>query len=62
MKKVISDGLDFIPKETARTKKLLEGKITDLKKTDLQQKLNVLRAFTDQEEAKASKSDKKEEL
>ena len=50
MKKIIGEGLESVPNEVARTKKMMGGKISDLKKTDLQQKLNVLRSFTDQEE------------
>ncbi len=46
IKKMISDGEDFVKKETERTKKLLDGKITEAKKTELQEKVNILRSFT----------------
>ena len=40
-----------------RTKKMMEGKISDAKKKELQEKINVLRSFTKQDDSKA-----KEEL
>jgi endoplasmic reticulum protein 29 len=57
MKKIVSDGLSFIEKETARTNKLMEGKITEAKKGELAEKVNILRSFT-----KNIDQDKKEEL
>ncbi len=49
MKKILNDD-DFIAKETVRTKKLLQGKLTDAKKTELQEKINVLTSFSKQPE------------
>ena len=57
MKKIKGDGMAFVPKETERTKKMMEGKISDAKKKELQEKINVLRSFTKQDDSKA-----KEEL
>ena len=52
VKKVASDGLEFVAKETERTKKMLEQKLADKKKKELNEKINVLRAFTKNEKAK----------
>ena len=51
---VVSEGSldEFISKETGRTRKLLDGKLTEAKKQELQEKLNVLRSFTRQEKKK----------
>lgn len=49
MKKIISDGDEFLSKESARIKKLLAGKITDTKKKELEEKTNVLRSFAREE-------------
>ena len=57
MKKIKGDGMAFVPKETERTKKMMEGKISEAKKKELQEKINVLRSFTKQDDSKA-----KEEL
>ncbi|TRY70686.1 hypothetical protein TCAL_10026 [Tigriopus californicus] len=45
MKKILSDGDEFLSKESARIKKLLSGKITDTKMKELEEKTNVLRSF-----------------
>ncbi len=55
MNKIVGD-YEFVTKESERTKKLLEGKLTEAKKTELQEKINVLRSFTRQPE----KTDKDE--
>ena len=39
------------PKETERTKKMMDGKISDAKKRELQEKINVLRSFTKQDDS-----------
>ncbi len=52
VRKIISDGEEFVKKETDRTKKLLDGKITEAKRTELQEKINILRSFTRVEEKK----------
>jgi len=63
MKKIISDGLGFAEKESARTKKLLEGKITEAKKAELGEKINILRSFTlNKDEDSKEEEEKKEEL
>eukprot|EP00095_Tigriopus_kingsejongensis_P006876 maker-scaffold605_size125465-snap-gene-0.32 protein:Tk06876 transcript:maker-scaffold605_size125465-snap-gene-0.32-mRNA-1 annotation:"endoplasmic reticulum protein erp29" len=49
MKKITSDGVDFIIKETARIKKLMGGKLSDQKKKELEEKVNVLHSFTREE-------------
>ncbi len=61
MRKIAAEGTGFAEKEAARTKKLLEGKITEAKKTELQEKLNILRSFAAQQQSDGDKS-KKEEL
>ena len=53
LKKIKSDGIAFVEKETERTKKMMDGKISEAKKKELQEKVNVLRSFTKQDEAKA---------
>lgn len=59
MKKIKADGIAFVPKETERTKKMMDGKISDAKKKELQEKINVLRSFTKQDDSGAKA---KEEL
>ena len=60
LRKLATEGDGFAQKETERTKKMLEGKITDAKKTELKEKINILRSFI---KADASADgDKKEEL
>lgn len=46
MKKVIENGKDFLKQETDRIGKLLKGKLASAKKSELQSKLNIIRAFT----------------
>ncbi|KAL3270696.1 hypothetical protein HHI36_021224 [Cryptolaemus montrouzieri] len=47
MKKIISDGVDFVKQETNRLKKLLkESKIQEKKKQDLSGRLNILKSFS----------------
>jgi hypothetical protein len=53
LKKIKSDGIEFVAKETERTKKMLEGKISETKKKELQEKVNVLRSFTKQDDKKS---------
>lgn len=45
MKKIIENGKKFIAQETDRVSKLLKGKISPKKQTELQNRLNILRAF-----------------
>jgi len=59
IKKIISDGLSFAEKEVERTKKLLEGRITDTKKAELGEKINILRSFSTI--ADSDKGEKKKE-
>lgn len=51
--------MPFVPKETERTKKMMDGKMSDAKKKELQEKINVLRSFTKQDDSAAKA---KEEL
>lgn len=52
MHKVVSDGEEFITKETERVKKLSEGKISDAKKKQLEQRINILNSFSRQKTKK----------
>lgn len=65
MRKVSAEGEAFVKTEKSRVKKILEGKLSDAKKKQMQQRINVLRSFTveeiKEEEAK-KEEDKKEEL
>lgn len=45
MKKVIESGVSFIKQEMDRVNKLLQGKLSDKKKTELQSRLNIIRSF-----------------
>lgn len=46
MKRILSDGINFIKQETERLKKLLkESKIQEKKKQDLSNRLNILKSF-----------------
>jgi len=45
MKRIQDKGLDFVAAEKKRQKQLLNGKISEKKKLDIQQKLNILSAF-----------------
>lgn len=57
MEKILEKGDDFITKETARVKKILEGKISNEKKQALNFKINILGSFKYND-----KENKKEEL
>lgn len=46
MKKVLEKGDDFIGSEVARVKKILDDKISDKKRNELNIRLNVLQSFT----------------
>lgn len=45
MKRIQEKGLDFVSVEKKRLQHLLNGKISDNKKSELNQKLNILSAF-----------------
>lgn len=45
MKRIEDKGLDFVAAEKKRQKQLLNGKISEKKKLDILQKLNILSAF-----------------
>jgi len=62
IKKVTLDGLGFIEKEMARTRKLMEGKITEAKKVELVEKINILRSFSKNVDTGEMEEDRKEEL
>ncbi|XP_045453862.1 endoplasmic reticulum resident protein 29 [Melitaea cinxia] len=46
MKKVLEKGDDFIGSEVARVKKILDDKISDKKRHELNVRLNILQSFT----------------
>lgn len=47
MKKIISEGINFIKQEKLRLSKIIkEGKMNDLKKTEMTQRLNILHSFS----------------
>ena len=49
MHKIISEGEVFIDKELKRVKKIMDdGKISDAKKKQLEQRINILKSFTRQ--------------
>ena len=48
MHKVVSEGEAFIAKETERVTKLIDGKISDGKKKQLEQRINILKSFARQ--------------
>lgn len=50
MKKIVSDGKDFVAKERERTEKMRSQKISDHKKQELGDKLNVLLSFVQRKE------------
>ena len=61
MKNVAKDT-DFVPKEIARVRKLLKGKLTPVKKAELGEKINVLRSFLrDGEKVDEEEEEEKEE-
>lgn len=46
MKKIISDDVSFVKKETERLEKILkEGKINQKKKDELSHRANILKSF-----------------
>jgi len=46
MHKIVSEGENFIEKETARVKKIMDdGKISESKKKQLEQRINILKSF-----------------
>ncbi|XP_036334609.1 protein windbeutel [Rhagoletis pomonella] len=45
MRKINEKGYDYVEEETKRLQRLKAGKVTDAKKLELQQKLNILEAF-----------------
>ena len=57
MRKIKADGIPFVAKETERTKKMMDGKISETKKKELQEKINVLRSFTKQDDSAAKAKD-----
>jgi len=48
MHKVVSEGEKFIEKETERVTKLLDGKVSESKKKQLEQRINILKSFARQ--------------
>lgn len=57
MGRIVERGSSFVAAEKQRLKKLLEGKISDAKKTDLKKRLNVLESFTSHEGSNKVKSE-----
>merc|ERR1712224_727013 len=49
MKRILDKGISFIETETKRLKKLVDGKISEKKKTMFQERLNILPSFTKEE-------------
>lgn len=45
MKRILEKGSDFVQLEKKRQRQLLNGKLSDNKKKEVQQKLNILTAF-----------------
>eukprot|EP01004_Peranema_trichophorum_P007975 NODE_6741_length_848_cov_44.046897_g6143_i0.p1 GENE.NODE_6741_length_848_cov_44.046897_g6143_i0~~NODE_6741_length_848_cov_44.046897_g6143_i0.p1 ORF type:complete len:241 (-),score=28.88 NODE_6741_length_848_cov_44.046897_g6143_i0:75-797(-) len=45
MKKILEKGNDYAPKERKRLEKLLDSKITEIKKLHIKKKLNILPSF-----------------
>lgn len=50
MKRIAEKGLEFIDAEKSRIQNLLAGKMNDNKRAELNQKLNILSAFSYEEE------------
>ena len=48
MHKVVSEGEAFISKEVDRVKKVLEGKVSEGKKKELEHRINILKSFARQ--------------
>lgn len=45
MQMTVDKGLSFVPMETKRVQQLLAGKVAANKRRELEQRLNVLKAF-----------------
>ena len=58
MRKVSSEGAAFATSEIERIKKVLDGKLSAAKKLQMEQRINVLKSFAQQETVEK----KKEEL
>lgn len=54
MKRIQEKGLEFVSSERTRLKHLLTGKISDNKKSEIQQKLNILTAFNQNADIKVN--------
>lgn len=48
MHKIVSDGDSFIDKEMERVKKVSEGKVSESKKKQLEERINILKSFSRQ--------------
>lgn len=48
MHKIVGEGEAFIDKEMERVKKVMEGKISDAKKKQLEERINILKSFARQ--------------
>ncbi|XP_034230580.1 endoplasmic reticulum resident protein 29 [Thrips palmi] len=48
MQRMVEKGSEFIDDEMKRLNKLLTGKLSDVKKTDMGNRINILRAFRDE--------------
>ncbi|XP_069964488.1 protein windbeutel [Bactrocera oleae] len=57
MRKINEKGYDYVEDETKRLQRLKAGKVTDAKKLELQQKLNILEAFRVTKLTKVKSSD-----
>lgn len=45
MEQALKQGAQYVPQEIRRVRRLLAGKVSDNKRTELQQRLNVLNGF-----------------
>lgn len=48
MQRMVEKGSEFVDDEMKRLNKLLTGKLSDVKKTDMGHRINILRAFRDE--------------
>lgn len=48
MQRMVEKGSEFIEDEMKRLNKLITGKLSDVKKTDMGHRINILRAFRDE--------------
>lgn len=65
MRKIMAEGIEFIPKEKARVKKIMGTNLSKDKITDLQSRINILASFEKlipNHDKKKNKKDQKEEL